>query len=603
MFLVALLAGCVTPESEPEVERSQAAVAAAHPLAAQAGAEVLLRGGNAIDAAAAVQFALNVVEPQMSGMGGGGFLVYYDAGDDTVHMWDGREVAPEAADAEMFLDGQGEPMAFRDAQVSGKAVGVPGTLALWDEALGEFGSMGLSEVVQPAVSLADDGFEVYGHLADYIEANEWKLTTWPESAALFFPGSACVPTQAGFEATHAQVPRCVGGEPLAQGDWLVQPDLARTLREVGEKGPGVFYEGPAGEALVEAVQERDGAMTMEDLRSYEVVRRQPLLFAWGDHEMASMTVPGGGPVVAQILGLVDGFDLDPGGLGSTDYWHVLLEAMRLSYADRGEYLADPDHVKVPLKGLLDPDYLQQRAHEIEMDRAQGHRPGDPWAFEDPDDENDGADGGSRDPGKVQAPRAKGHTTHFSVVDHEGNIASVTTTIEQVFGSGMMVPGHGFMLNNELTDFDFEPGGANEVGPGKRPRSSMSPSIVFTDGEPVLTVGSPGGATIMTSVSQVIANNLLLGMDLEKAIAAPRLYSPTHPDVGWESGFSSALRSELEERGHAFADDASRYGSVQGIERLPDGTWNPVADTRSAPGGAVVVPVDDAQVKETDAKAG
>lgn len=568
-----LLAGCVGGGDDGAVSiglARGAVVAAAHPLAAEAGAEMLRAGGNAVDAAAAVQWALNVVEPEMSGLGGGAFLLLWLADEQRAVVLDGREVAPGAATADMFMN---RP-AGEDPDRMGYAVGVPGTLAAFAKALRDHGTMSLVDTMGPAIRLAEEGFTVDEHLAAYAAENLDELRSWPPSAAVFVNGATCPPV---LPAPVGGVAGCVGGTALAEGDRLVQPDLASTFRTLSRYGTGAFYDGPLAEAIVATAAQRGGRMTTSDLASYQVAVREPLRASYGNVEVVTMPPPGGGLTVLQTLLLLEGLDVASLGHNTADSLHVLIEAMHLAFADRAAYVGDPSFVDVPVAGLLDPSYLDTRRALIDMNRANDHVQA-------------GAPPGSRPGGRTVAERdGDGHTTHFVVVDARGNIASVTTTLESAFGTGLMVPGYGFLLNDELTDFDATPGGVNEVEPGKRPRSSMSPTLVLRDGEPILALGSPGSRAIIGSVAQVTMNVIDHGMPLRSAVEAGRLYSPEFPYVYWDRELDIDTVAALEARNHTMVHNSgARIGNVQAA-MLVDGGWVGVADTRGAPGGVVSLP--------------
>lgn len=495
---------------------SQGVVAVSHPAAAAAGAHMLAQGGNAIDAAAAVQFALNVVEPQSSGIGGGGFMLIHLAKTGQTVIVDSREQAPAAARADMFAP-DGLPMPFPLASTSGLAVGVPGTLRGVDTALRRWGTLKLAATLAPAIELAERGFRVNRFMAEDIAHDGGRTQLQPETATTFRPG----------------------GVPLVEGDWLVQRDLAKTLKLIAAKGPDVFYRGPMARAIVKAqLRTRDemgaagkGRMTLADLANYQVAIRQPLIGHYRGWTLAGMPPPSsGGLTTVQMLNLLERFplgDTQQGyGFGTPKTLHVMIEAMRLAFADRAVWIGDNDVVPVPQTGLLHPDYLATRSALIKPDsRMVTPQAGNPLPWE---------------PSIAARPKASRihqespHTTHFSIVDRWGNVVSYTSTIETTWGSGITVPGYGFLLNNELTDFNFMPTadvaagnpGANDVAPAKRPRSSMAPTLLLKDGKPVAAFGSPGGATIINSVLNVTLNVIDHGMTLQQAINAPRL-SVTH----------------------------------------------------------------------------
>ncbi|WP_129114090.1 gamma-glutamyltransferase [Halegenticoccus tardaugens] len=543
-------------------------VSTVHPLSTEIGADVLEAGGNAVDAAVAVQFALNVVQPHSSGIGGGGFMLVYAAEEDELYAIDNREEAPLGADPEMFLGDDGEPVPFRGRHTNGKAVGVPGTLRCCDVALKRFGTMELGELIDPSIDLADGCRRVAVDeplaeaIADNVEAGELGET----AREVFAPG----------------------GDPLEAGDPLVQPDLADTFRLIRSEGIEPFYRGEIAADIAETVQNAEGyrdeggSMTVDDLARYNVEvtipERATYDGAAGELTVRTMSLPSsGGLTIGQILGLLEPFDLADEGRRSVETYHAMIEAFRLAFADRGEYLGDDAFVDVPWQGYLDGEYLDERRSLVDPDETAETpvEAGDPWAYQPGEPYRVGAAGSPGDDGRNVHNR--GQTTHFTVADGEGNLVSWTTTIEQLFGSGIMVPGRGFMLNNELTDFDAEPGGPNEVQPGKRPLSSTSPTVVFRDGEPYLTVGSPGGPTIITTVSQVLLGVAEFGMSLDAAVAEPRLYADAESDVLYEETLPEGIRRALEERGHGLSEESS-IGSVQALEVTDDGYFG-VGDYR------------------------
>lgn len=511
-------------------------VASAHPLASEIGAEVLRKGGNAIDASIAIQFALNVVEPMMSGIGGGGFMMVYDGKTKKTTIVNSRERAPQGATPDMFLDENGKPIPFATRSTGGTAVGVPGTLKGLETAHEMWGTKPFQQLIGPAVKLADHGFPIDSVLAEAIEDNKEKLS---RSAAkdVFLPN----------------------GKPLREGDILKQKDLAKAFKLIRAKGTDSFYNGKIGKALANVVQDFGGSMTAEDLHKYDVTVDEPVWGEYQGYEIASMPPPSsGGIFLLQMLKILDGFDLSQYDVGSTEKYHLLAEAMHLAYADRAAYAGDPEFVKVPVTGLLHPDYIKERQKLINMDAANKNvTAGDPWKFE--------SEAADYTPTAQPNDRKYGETTHFSVTDRWGNVVSYTTTIEQVFGTGIMVPGYGIMLNNELTDFDAVPGGANEVQPNKRPLSSMTPTIVFENDKPVLTVGSPGGPTIITSVLQTILHAIEYDMELKAAVEEPRIYTNNLDSYRYEDGIGKDVIAELNAMGHNFGPESTTIGNVQSIQ--------------------------------------
>jgi gamma-glutamyltranspeptidase/glutathione hydrolase len=537
-------------------------VAVSHPAAAAAGARLLAQGGNAIDAAAAVQFALNVVEPQSSGIGGGGFMMIHLARTGETFIVDSRERAPAAARAGMFAP-DGTPMPFPLASTSGLAVGVPGTLRGIDTALRRWGTRRLGDTLAPAIELAEHGFRINRFMAEDIANDDGRTQLQAETAAIFRPG----------------------GVPLVEGDWLVQPDLAKTLKLLAAKGPDAFYRGPMAQAIVKAQQRsRDelgtagkGRMTLADLAQYRVTIRPPLISHYRGWTLAGMPPPSsGGLTTFQILKLLERFPLGDAaqgyGFGSPKTLHVMIEAMRLAFADRAVWIGDDNAAPVPRKGLLHPDYLAPRSALIEPDsRMEFAEAGDPRPWDAIQ---------AIQPEPSYARQESPHTTHFSIADRWGNVVSYTSTIEYTWGSGITVPGYGFLLNNELTDFNFSPSanaatgnpGANDVAPRKRPRSSMAPMLLFKAGKPVAAFGSPGGSTIINSVLNITLNLIDHGMSLQQAIDAPRLsVTRAGGQISCEGGasfmrprFGIASQNTLRKLGHDGLGEADTDGCQQVI---------------------------------------
>ncbi len=473
-------------------------VAAANPLAVEAGADVLRAGGTAADAMVAVQAVLGLVEPQSSGLGGGAFLVWYDAATGEMTTLDGRETAPLAVTPTVFQDENGERLGFFDAVVGGLSVGTPGTPKLMEDAHRRWGRSNWAALLKPAITLAEDGFIVSPRMASSIANDSDRLQRFTTTADYFFPG----------------------GTALAAGDTLKNPDYADTLRQIAARGTDAFYTGHIAEDIVATVRNAEGnpgLLSAIDLALYDVVERAPVCVAYLTYEVCGMGPPSSGALtVGQILGMVNNLDVsDP---SSADTWRLIGDASRLAFADRGRYMADSDFVPMPTAGLVDPAYLEERAGLIAGDRTDGFgalesvSPGNPtwdhaqlWG----------------DDVSIEFPS----TSHISIVDNYGNALSMTTTIENGFGSRLFV--RGFLLNNELTDFSFSTHNdgfpiANRIEPGKRPRSSMSPTIVTEDGAPVLVIGSPGGSRIIGYVAKTIIAHLEWGMDVQQAVAMPHL---------------------------------------------------------------------------------
>ena len=509
--------------SVPAAAAERHMVAAAHPAAVAAGLEVLEAGGTAADAAVAVQTVLGLVEPQSSGLGGGAFALYWDAASRTLHSFDGRETAPATARPGRFLETDGKRMKFWRAVIGGQSVGVPGTPRLLEVLHKRFGKRRWSDLFAPARKLAREGFEVSPRLAASI-ADARGLDAFPTTKAYFHQGT---------------------GAPLAPGTLLKNPAYLATLGAIADNGADAFYSGALGEAIVEAAKATSigpPTITLGDLAAYWVVERPPVCLAYRGREVCGMGPPtSGGVAVGQILGLLRGFDLEALGPGP-DSTHLIAEAEKLAYADRARYLGDGDFVPVPVRGLLDAGYLATRAGLIDLPRAGPKA----VAGEPPMKKGWLPPAGD--------PREGNGTSHFVIRDSLGNALSITTTIESGFGSRVMVAG--FLLNNELTDFDFQPtregrSVANRVEGGKRPRSSMSPTIVMEQGEPMLLIGSPGGSRIIAYVAQALIAILDWGLSPQAAVAQGHVLHRNGKALELEAGTEAADWAEaLQARGHA-----------------------------------------------------
>lgn len=475
------------------VEADNWMVVAANPLAVQAGAKVLRAGGTAADAMIAVQTVLGLVEPQSSGLGGGAFLVWYDAASGELTTLDARETAPFAVTPRLFQDENGEPLKFFDAVVGGLSVGTPGTPALMALAHEKWGKSNWATLFVDAAELAKNGFAVSPRLAGLVAADAERLARFESTAAYFLPN----------------------GAPIQQGDILKNQAYAETLAALAAEGPDAFYTGSLAEDIVETVQNapgNPGVLSTLDLAIYQVKEREAVCAKYRLHDVCGMGPPSSGALtVGQILGMLDGYDLADLGPGSAEAWRLIGDASRLAFADRGRYMADSDFVPIPAKGLVDPTYLAQRGALLAGPNAlEQVAPGTP--------EFDHAQNLADDI-SIEYPS----TSHISIVDAEGNVLSMTTTIENGFGSRLMVGG--FLLNNELSDFSFRSHTdgipiANRIEPGKRPRSSMAPTIVMKDGMPVLAIGSPGGSRIIGYVAKSIIAHLDWGLDVQQAVALP-----------------------------------------------------------------------------------
>lgn len=499
-------------------------VAAAHPLAAQAGVEILRAGGSAADALVAVQTVLGLVEPQSSGLGGGAFLVWYDAANGTVTTIDGRETAPAAATPELFLGADGEPLKFFDAVVGGRSVGTPGVVALMAKIHDSHGKLAWAEALQPAIKLARAGFAITPRLNALIAGDRERIAG-QAAARDFFLDDA--------------------GAPPAVGTILRNPHYAGTLAALASGGAKAFYEGPIADQIVATVAAHPanpGLLATSDLSAYEAKERPAVCAPYRGYEVCGMGPPSSGALtIGQILGMVSHFDIATLGPDDPESWRIIGDVTRLAFADRGRYMADSDFVDLP-EGLLDPAYLKDRAALV---RRPDALPGD-------------AAGAGEPPWKKAELRIDGFsfempsTSHFTIMDSAGNIAAMTSSIENAFGSRQMAAG--FLLNNQLTDFSFRPQSngadvANRVEPGKRPRSSMSPTIVLKDGKPVFALGSPGGSAIIPYVAKTIIALIDWNMDMQQAISLPHLANRFgRYDI--EAGTAAeALAPELEALGY------------------------------------------------------
>lgn len=513
-------------------------VVTAHPLATDIGEQVLRQGGNAVDAATAIQFALNVAEPMMTGIGGSGFLAVYHKESEEIKIFNGHTRAPKKAHPKMFLDEKGEVIPFKLRSTNASAVGIPGILKAIDVALEEYGSMALEDLLQPSVEAAENGIPINWVLHDALTKFQERLGE--EAKAFYFPE----------------------GKRLKEGDLLKKEKLAHTFRILQKQGIAAFYEGEIAAAIVSTVKEHGGFMELADLREYEAIVDHPV---WGDYRGYSIACASpptaGGVTMLQILKILEHFNLSAYKPRDSEKYYLFLEAMRLAFADKIAYSGDPEFYDLPAAELLHDDYIKERMKHIDFKRRNNNiLYGNPWGV---------ADGHGLTPVIQPDDGLRSETTHFTVVDQWGNIAACTSTVEHPFGSGIMLKDYGFMLNNELTDFDAMPGGINEPESWKRPVSCKCPTFIFKDGKPVLTLGSPGGPTIIASVFQTIVHYIDHQMSLKEAIEQPRVFTATGPLAEWEAGMNMQAKGNLEGMGFQFADKPSSIGNVQAIAIHPE----------------------------------
>lgn len=541
--------------------------------ASAAGLEILRKGGNAVDAAVATAAALGVTEPYSAGIGGGGYFVHYDAKSRTVHTIDGRETAPLTAGPDLFLE-NGKPLPFADAVTSGLGVGTPGTAMTWQTALDKWGRKNLGAVLAPAERIAGDGFTVDETFRSQTASNQARFERFPDTAKLFLPG----------------------GELPVVGSTLKNPDLARTYRELGTEGIGVLYHGDLGHEVVATVNNppvdptsgynaRPGRLSTADLAAYTTKAQAPTRTSYRGLDVYSIAPSSsGGTTVGEALNILENTDLSKA--SEEQYLHRYIEASRIAFADRGRWVGDPSFEDVPTQDLLSQKFADSRACLIKDDAVLTS----PLAPADPRHPAPCGTAGTAAPTTYEGDS----TTHLTVADKWGNVVAYTLTIEQTGGSAITVPGRGFLLNNELTDFSFTPANPavhdpNLPGPGKRPRSSISPTIVLNaQHEPVLALGSPGGATIITTVLQTLTGVIDRGLRLDKAIAAPRASQRNGVTTELEPGlYDGAVRGRLEGLGHAFSRNPE-IGAATGVQRLRNGAWLAAAEPVRRGGGSALV---------------
>ena len=524
-------------------------VATEQELASRIGLDILKAGGNAVDAAVGIGFALAVALPNAGNIGGGGFMMVHDAKTGKSVALDFREVAPLKATRNMYLDDKGNVINGKSLYTH-YAVGVPGTVAGMEHALKKWGTMPLDKVIAPSIALAEKGFPVSETLAKILRQEQKNMGKWPATTEIFWKD----------------------GAPLKRGDLLVQKDLAQSMRLIAQQGAKAFYEGAIAQKIAAEMAPHAGAVTLQDLREYKVAEREPVRGTYRGHEVVTMPPPSsGGTHLVQILNMLEQWPLAQWGQNSAQTLHHMAESSKLAYADRSEYLGDPDFVKIPLKGLTSKRYAESLAKTIDPNRARPAKeikPGQPQPYE------------------------SDQTTHYSVVDKAGNAVAVTYTLNTNFGSGIVAKGTGILLNNEMDDFAAKPGvanayglvggDANAVAAKKRPLSSMTPTLVLKDGKPTLVTGSPGGARIITTVLQTVVNTIDFGNNPAEAAAAPRVHHQWTPDeLRVEKGLSPDTLALLKQRGHNIAVKPS-MGRTQTIQ-IRNGQLYGYSDPRNPDG--------------------
>lgn len=524
-------------------------VATEQELASRIGLDILKAGGNAVDAAVGIGFALAVALPNAGNLGGGGFMMVHDAKTGKSVALDFREVAPLKATRNMYLDDKGNVINGKSLYTH-YAVGVPGTVAGMEHALKKWGTLPLDKVIAPSIALAEKGFPVSETLAKILRQEQKNMGKWPATTEIFWKD----------------------GAPLKRGDLLVQKDLAQSMRLIAQQGAKAFYEGAIAQKIAAEMAPHAGAVTLQDLREYKVAEREPVRGTYRGHEVVTMPPPSsGGTNLVQILNMLEQWPLAQWGQNSAQTLHHMAESSKLAYADRSEYLGDPDFVKIPLKGLTSKRYAESLAKTIDPNRARPAKeikPGQPQPYE------------------------SDQTTHYSVVDKAGNAVAVTYTLNTNFGSGIVAKGTGILLNNEMDDFAAKPGvanayglvggDANAVAAKKRPLSSMTPTLVLKDGKPTLVTGSPGGARIITTVLQTVVNTIDFGNNPAEAAAAPRVHHQWTPDeLRVEKGLSPDTLALLKQRGHNIAVKPS-MGRTQTIQ-IRNGMLYGYSDPRNPDG--------------------
>lgn len=521
-------------------------VSVSHPLAAEVGQRILEQGGNAMDAVIAIQLSLNVVEPFTSGVGGGGYLLYYDNEKGDIIAFDARETAPQDVDKSFYLDDEGNYKSFFELSTHGSIVAVPGIPKLFEYLYDHYCKLSLDQLIDPAIDQAEKGHRANWATEKYSWHQLERIHKFVETRKVY--------TNDNDDYFHER-------------DWIQLPDLARTFRLFKEEGFGAFYKGDIAKQLVRTVSENGGTITEEDLANYQIRIKQPVTATYRGYDIHSMgPSSSGGITIIQILKLLEQFDIKRMGARSVDYLHHLIQAMHIAYSDRAHYIADDDYYDVPIKQLIDEQYLKERSGLIQEQFA-----------------NFDIDHGTTIPNvesHTNVDENHTETTHFSVTDSYGNVASFTTSIGMIYGSGMTIPGYGVLLNTTIDGFDVVSGGINEIEPHKRSLSNMAPTIVTKEGKPFLEVGAPGAISIIASIVQTIINVIDFDMTIQQAIDEPRIYTSNPSRIEWEPQFTQETMIQLIAKGHAFERTPESYiGDVHGLQFTADGVLGGADDTR------------------------
>lgn len=520
--------------TERDATGKNAVVSTARYEASKIGLDVLKQGGNAIDAAVAVGFALGVCEPQSSGIGGGGFMIIRFAKTGETKFIDFREIAPKKSTPDMWILDKDGNVIGDEKEHGGKSIGVPGAVKGFLYALDKYGNLSRKDVIQPAVDLANNGYKVSA-IMNMDMNNELKLIQqYPETAKIYLKDN----------------------KPYNVGDTLKNPDLAKTMEKIIKDGEKAFYEGEIAEAIVKSTNKANGIMSLEDLKNYDIRVNEPVSGTYRGYEILTSAPPSsGGAHIIQILNILENYNLKDIPAGSTKFYHLLSESMKMAFADRAKFMGDTEFIKIPLKGVIDKDYAKTLKDKIDMTKSQDYSEGDPWKFESKD------------------------TTHYSIIDKEGNIVAVTNTVNGVFASGVVAEGTGILLNNEMDDFDTGHGKANSIEAFKKPLSSMSPTIILKDGKPVASLGGLGAQKIITGIAQVIIQLIDYEKDIQEAIDFPRIHD-AYGTLTYEGRIDKNVIAELKALGHELKDGGEwlEYPCIQGVT-IKDGILRGGADPR------------------------